>query len=106
MGNQDVTSDGLRRKKEDATTGKSDHSGSATSRPAGSVFGIGELNESTDQQLFNSIHRPFTAGFANILPGIRFDAGGFVATMGAVAAVNGEILTTVMPQLWGTIKRG
>ena len=71
----------------DANSGKSDHSGSATSRPAGSVFVIGELNESTDQQLLNSIHRPFTAGFANILPGIRFDSGGFVTALGAVAAV-------------------
>lgn len=59
------------------------------SRPVWSVFAvvIGELNESTDQQFFNSIHGSFSAGLTDILPGIRFDSGSFVTTLGAVAAV-------------------
>ena len=59
------------------------------SRPVWSVFAvvISELKESADQQLFNSIHGSFPAGFTDVLPGIRFDSGGFVTTLGAVAAV-------------------
>ena len=58
-------------------------------RPVWSVFAvvIGELKESADQQLFNSIHGSFPAGFTDVLPGIWFDSGGFVTTLGAVAAV-------------------
>ena len=59
------------------------------SRPVWSVFAVVvcELKESADQQFFNSIHGSFPAGFTNVLPGIRFDSGGFVTTLGAVAAV-------------------
>jgi hypothetical protein len=41
------------------------------SRPVWSVFAvvIGELNESADQQLFNSIHGSFPAGFADVFAG-------------------------------------
>ena len=59
------------------------------SRPVWSIFAVVvcELKESADQQLFNSIHGSFPAGFADIFPGIWFDSGGFVTTLGAVAAV-------------------
>ena len=65
------------------------HTAANDSRPVWSVFAliIGELKESADQQLFDSIHGSFPAGFTDVLPGIRFDSGGFVTTLGAVAAV-------------------
>ncbi len=59
------------------------------SRPVWSVFAvvIGELNESADQQLFNSVDSSFPAGFTDVFAGVRFHSGGFVTTLGAVAAV-------------------
>ena len=87
MENRSVTADQFRLKKGTRATGAV--RAANDSRPVWSVFAvvIGELKESADQQLFNSIHRPYAAGFANIFPGIRFDAGSFVTTMGAVTAV-------------------
>ena len=88
MENRSVTADQFRRKKRGREP-LVQFFAANDSRPVWSDFAvvISELKETADQQLFNSIHGSFPAGFTDVLSGIRFDSGGFVTALGAVAAV-------------------